>query len=146
MKEISSKKYLVITSRIKQYFCKQGIKVSSKSIEALHRIVLEKCEKAIQSTLKEKRKTVLYRDFCSRNKIVECKVLSDYRVWICFEDGLYGEVDLSHLVGIGIFELWKEIEFFEKVYIDPITCTLTWNKELDLCPDSLRKKIKPSIT
>ena len=38
-------------------------------------------------------------------KIVACKAKPNYHVWIRFEDGLEGEVDLSHLVGQGIFSV-----------------------------------------
>lgn len=41
-----------------------------------------------------------------------------YRVWIGFEDGVEGEVDLSDLVGEGVFRLWEDPREFEKVYID----------------------------
>jgi len=47
-----------------------------------------------------------------RAKIVACKPKPGYRVWICFDDGLEGEVDLSHLVGQGIFEAWESVDFF----------------------------------
>lgn len=32
-----------------------------------------------------------------RAKIVACKALPNYRIWIRFDDGLEGEVDLNHL-------------------------------------------------
>jgi len=38
-----------------------------------------------------------------------------YRVWLRFEDGLEGEVDLS---GRGVFEAWLEPGVFEQVFVD----------------------------
>lgn len=76
-----------------------------------------------------------------RAKIVSCKPLSNYRVWISFDDGLEGEVDLNHLVGKGIFEAWNSVEFFNQVYIDPETHTLTWNEDIDLDPYILREEV-----
>lgn len=76
-----------------------------------------------------------------RAKIVSCKPLSNYRIWIRFDDGLEGKVDLKHLLGKGVFEAWESIEFFEQVYIDPITHTLTWNEDIDLDPYVLREQI-----
>ncbi|PYQ57468.1 MAG: DUF2442 domain-containing protein, partial [Acidobacteria bacterium] len=35
-------------------------------------------------------------------KAVEVEALSDYRIWIRFDDGIAGEVDLSHLAGRGV--------------------------------------------
>ena len=49
------------------------------------------------------------------------------KVWIRFDDGEEGEVDLSDMVGQGVFELWNDPEEFLKVTIDPETHTLTWH-------------------
>lgn len=76
-----------------------------------------------------------------RAKIIACKPKPNYRVWIRFDDGLEGEVDLSHLVGKGIFEAWKSIEFFNQVRIDPETDTLAWGDMIDLDPYVLREEI-----
>lgn len=43
---------------------------------------------------------------------IACKSRQNYRVWIRFDDGLEGEVDLSDLVGKGVFEAWKSVDFF----------------------------------
>ena len=50
----------------------------------------------------------------SEAKIVDCKPKPNYHVWIQFDDGLEGEVDLSYLVGEGVFEAWKSVEFFNR--------------------------------
>ena len=59
-----------------------------------------------------------------RAKITSCKALLDYHLWIRFDDGLEGEVDLSHLVGQGIFEAWHSVDFFNQVRVDPKTDTV----------------------
>jgi hypothetical protein len=76
-----------------------------------------------------------------RAKIVACKPLSNYHIWIRFDDGLEGEVDLNHLVGKGVFEAWKSIEFFNQVRVDPKSDTLAWGEEIDLDPYVLREKV-----
>lgn len=40
-----------------------------------------------------------------------------YKLFIEFEDGISGEVDLSGKVGKGVFEYWKDELHFLKVYI-----------------------------
>ncbi len=50
-----------------------------------------------------------------RARIVVCRPLPNYRVWIRFDDGLEGEVDLGDLVGKGIFEAWESVAFFNQV-------------------------------
>ena len=76
-----------------------------------------------------------------RVKIVACKPKSGYRIWIRFDDGLEGEVDLSDKVGKGVFKGWESVEFFNQVKIDPRTDTLAWGEEIDLDPYVLREKI-----
>ncbi|MBU6382945.1 MAG: DUF2442 domain-containing protein [Verrucomicrobia bacterium] len=74
-------------------------------------------------------------------KIIACKPLAFYRVWIRFDDRLEGEVDLSDLVGKGVFEAWNSIEFFNQVRIDPKSDTLAWGEDIDLDPYVLRDKL-----
>jgi hypothetical protein len=81
-----------------------------------------------------------------RAKIVACKPKPNYRIWIRFDDGLEGEVDLSALVGKGIFEAWESIDFFNQVRVDPKTDTVTWGEEIDLDPYVLREKISKKLS
>lgn len=76
-----------------------------------------------------------------RAKVVACAPHEGYKIWICFDDGLSGEVDLSHLVGKGVFEAWKSRDFFNSVHIDGKTETVTWGDEIDLDPYVLREKV-----
>lgn len=76
-----------------------------------------------------------------RAKIVKCEPHSDYKLWIQFDDGRAGEVNLKHLAGKGVFSVWKSIEFFNSVYIDEKTQTVAWNDGLDLDPYVLRDQI-----
>lgn len=69
-------------------------------------------------------------------KIVKLKVLSDYKIWIKYNDNTEGTVDLSGLVGKGVFSLWNDYEEFKKVTIGD-SGELKWGDHIDLCPDSL---------
>lgn len=80
-----------------------------------------------------------------RAKIVACQPKPNYHVWIRFDDGLEGEVDLNHLVGKGVFKAWNSIEFFNSVRVDPKTDTISWGEDIDLDPYVLREKIKLKI-
>jgi len=77
-----------------------------------------------------------------RAKIVACKPLPNYHIWIRFDDGLEGKVDLNHLVGKGVFEAWNSIEFFNEVRVDPKSDTVAWGEDIDLDPYVLREKIE----
>lgn len=71
------------------------------------------------------------------HRIVAVQPLAQYRVRIRFSDGIEGEVDLSDLVGKGVFAPWNDPAKFAKVSIDPQTHTLTWPGGIDICPDTL---------
>ena len=59
----------------------------------------------------------------------------NYRIWIKFEDGEEGEIDLSHLVGKGVFAAWHDPASFQNVRIVDDD-TLIWGDDIDLCPDA----------
>jgi hypothetical protein len=49
-------------------------------------------------------------------------------------------VDLSDLVGKGVFTLWRDPHIFEQVQIGSFG-ELVWLDKIDLCPDSLYLKV-----
>lgn len=73
-------------------------------------------------------------------RIAEVKALPQCILWIRYDDGVEGKVDVSHLVGKGVFKLWEKPGEFEKVSIgssgEPV-----WSNIAELCPDSLYLKI-----
>jgi len=73
-------------------------------------------------------------------KPVDVKPLPDYTLRVRYADGVEGEVDLSHLVGKGVFALWNDATAFEKVSIGK-SGEIRWNEEVELCPDSLYLEI-----
>ncbi|MBI5373938.1 MAG: DUF2442 domain-containing protein [Candidatus Schekmanbacteria bacterium] len=75
------------------------------------------------------------------HRIIQVKPLEKYRVWIKFSDGVEGIVDLSELVGKGVFSAWNDINFFNSVYVDAENHTIAWEGGIDLCPDTLYAKV-----
>ena len=57
-------------------------------------------------------------------------------IWIRYEDGVEGEIDLSDIAGKGVFEAWDDRAYFEGVYISDHR-SIAWDDVLELCPDSL---------
>ena len=74
------------------------------------------------------------------HKIINVKVLNDYKVELKYDNGRQGIADLSHLVGKGLFSLWNNYDDFRKVKIGS-SGELVWNEQIDICPDSLYLKI-----
>lgn len=74
------------------------------------------------------------------HKIIHVEVLENYRLAVKFTDGTSGTVDLSDLVGSGVFTLWNDCEEFRKVKIGQ-TGELIWTDQVDLCSDSLYLRV-----
>ena len=62
--------------------------------------------------------------------------LQNYRIYLEFSDGAKGEVDLSNLVGRGVFQIWNDYSFFQRVHIGSER-QIKWDDYVELCPDSL---------
>ena len=48
-------------------------------------------------------------------KIKEVKPLKDYKLWLQFEDGVEGIVDISHLKGKGVFRVLENENNFNAI-------------------------------
>lgn len=82
----------------------------------------------------ELRAEMLYR-------IEQAKARPNYRLWVRFSDGTEGEVELSGLVGKGVFAAWRDQSVFNSVSVDSESGTVTWPGDIDLAPDALYKDI-----
>ena len=70
--------------------------------------------------------------------IVEASVVDEYRVYLRFEDGVEGEVDLAEMIEFtGVFARIRDKSEFAKLRIDPQTGTIVWPSGADLDPDVL---------
>ncbi|MBX7152905.1 DUF2442 domain-containing protein [bacterium] len=70
-------------------------------------------------------------------KIVALSPQPDLKLWLKFDDGVEGTVDLSHLKGKGVFQIWDDVQVFQRAYIDVKTGAVAWSDEVDVCADSL---------
>lgn len=69
-------------------------------------------------------------------RITEAKPVGRFRVFLRFDNGESGTVDLSHFAGRGVFTAWLQDGVFEQLSMTPVGA-LQWPGDLDLCPDSL---------
>ena len=67
---------------------------------------------------------------------VEVKALPNFQIWLRYDDGTQGEVDLSDLVGRGVFLAWNDVAFFDSVRLGSHGA-IEWGSGLDLCPDAM---------
>lgn len=69
-------------------------------------------------------------------KIVEIAARARFRLFLRYDDGTAGVVDLSPLAGQGVFASWLEPGVFERVRLTEAGAP-EWPGEVDLCPDAL---------
>ncbi|MDA3924833.1 MAG: DUF2442 domain-containing protein [Kiritimatiellae bacterium] len=74
-------------------------------------------------------------------EIKEIKYIEDYTLWLLFSDGTDGNVDLKSSVWGPAFEPLKEVVFFKKAYISPVSRTVTRPKDVDFAPEYLKDKL-----
>ena len=74
--------------------------------------------------------------------VAEVRPLGDYRVFIRFEDGLCGEVDIADVVEFeGVFGPLRDPVRFAEVRVHPELRTLYWPSGADLDPDVLYARV-----
>ncbi len=73
--------------------------------------------------------------------IKEFKAMPKYKLWLQFDDGINGEVDLSSKIGKGVFKFWEDFNNFSKAKLSQDGRSLHWNNDVDLCADSLYLKV-----
>lgn len=69
--------------------------------------------------------------------ITDAKYLHDYQLWLKFNDGSEGIVDLvSELCGT-VFEPLEDLTLFSQVKLDKELATVSWPNGADLAPEFL---------
>jgi len=71
--------------------------------------------------------------------VEQAKYLNEYKIWLSFNDGAEGEVDLSSELYGEIFEPLKNISFFKSFTLEGHT--LSWSNGADFAPEFLRENI-----
>jgi len=74
--------------------------------------------------------------------VKEAKYLHDYVVWLRFNDGAEGLVDLKDELYGEVFEPLKDIERFKSFKVDPDLKTIVWSNGADLAPEFLYDKMQ----
>ena len=75
------------------------------------------------------------------NDVVEVRYVRDYIVWLRFQDGTSGEVDISRSFKGPVFEPLRDLEFFRTVRVDPELGTIVWPNGADVAPETLYERV-----
>ncbi len=73
--------------------------------------------------------------------VIEAKYVRNFTVWVKFEDGSEGEVDLSDQLYGPVFEPLRDVSYFRQVQVNPELGTIAWPNGADLAPEFLYDKI-----
>lgn len=73
--------------------------------------------------------------------VVDARYVRDHVLWLRFEDGSEGEVDLSNELDGAVFEPLKNVEYFRNFSLAEYG-TVTWPNGADLAPEFLYEKTR----
>jgi len=74
--------------------------------------------------------------------VTEARYVRDYVIWMRFNDGAEGEVDLSGELEGEVFESLRDVKKFKSFKVDPELDTIVWENGADLAPEFLREILK----
>ena len=69
-------------------------------------------------------------------KPTEVKPLTNFGIWLRYEDGTEGTIDLSDVAGRGVFAAWNDPTFFRSVRLGSHGA-IEWGADIDICPDAM---------
>ena len=67
-------------------------------------------------------------------------------VWVSFDDGVAGEVDLDGVLEGPVFEALEDEKEFSKAYVDPELETIAWPNGADLAPEFVKDLLAGQTT
>ena len=74
--------------------------------------------------------------------VKEAKYLHDYVIWLRFNDGAEGEVDLRRELEGEIFGPLQDLQLFQRFHVDPELETIAWENGADLAPEFLYENMR----
>ena len=70
--------------------------------------------------------------------IKSAKYLPDFKLWVAFDDGTSGEVDLDGVLIGPVLDPLQDVNMFKRFAADPELETLVWYNGADLAPELLK--------
>jgi hypothetical protein len=76
-------------------------------------------------------------------RLTEAACLREYKVFVRFDSGNEGVVDLENLAQKGgVFAAFKDNKFFRTGEFDPAAGTICWPNGIDIAPEFLYNRLK----
>jgi Protein of unknown function (DUF2442) len=77
--------------------------------------------------------------------VTDARYVSAHTVWVRFDDGAEGEIDLSGELHGPIFEALQDIAVFRQFSVHPELRTLVWPNGADFAPEFLRSAVRVAV-
>jgi hypothetical protein len=77
--------------------------------------------------------------------VIEARYVRDHRVWLRFEDGVEGEIDLSAELRGPVFEPLRDPKYFARLAVSPDLGTIFWPNGADFAPEFLYEKLHVAV-
>jgi hypothetical protein len=74
-------------------------------------------------------------------RVTEARHVEAYTIWLQFNDGTEGEVDLQEELWGTVFEPLKDVNYFSKFRVHPELHTIVWDNGADFSPEFLHSCI-----
>lgn len=79
--------------------------------------------------------------------VVEARAIAGHRVFLRFDDGTSGELDLARLIEFdGIFAPLTSPDRFAELRVNPDTGTISWPNGADIAPETLYEAVRGQRT
>lgn len=78
-------------------------------------------------------------------RILEVELRGPHRLWLSFNDGTRGEVEIEPLLEGPIFEALRTAEYFAQVTLDSVCGTVAWPNGADFAPEALRALVEAPV-
>ena len=75
-------------------------------------------------------------------RVLEARYVGDYVIWLRFNDGVEGEVDLKDELWGPVFEPLRDKGEFKRVRVHPDLHTIVWENEADFAPEFLHSIVQ----
>ena len=78
-------------------------------------------------------------------KLIEAKYVRDYLVWVRFDDGATGEIDLADRLFGPVFQPLQDPDYFKTFEVHAELHTLVWANGADFAPEFLHERVSVPV-
>lgn len=74
--------------------------------------------------------------------VIAVRHVREFILWVKFEDGTEGDVDLASSLRGPVFAPLRDVEYFAQVTVDPELGTVVWPNGADIAPETLYDRVR----